>query len=536
MPASVSQFTARFLFKVALTVLLVWLGDWMFFQRELYGGHFGLYALALLAALMAGRPAIWCDRRALAAVAFALVFAFALIRDAGLLTWTLFWTAAAMATLLPMTGRFDDGWRWFQRLVWLSLQAPFAPLFDWGRMLKARRRRTSRRYLQASLPQLVLPVLGSAVFLFLFAAANPVLEHLFASLRFPELSIPGFFRTVLWVLLALTAWTLLRPRLAQRPLPTFDGSGDLALPGVSPGSVTLSLIAFNLIFALQNLMDLLYLGGLASMPAGVTLADYAHRGAYPLIATALLAALFVLATLRPGSATAEVPLIRRLVVVWIAQNIVLVGSSILRTVDYVDAYSLTGLRIAALAWMGLVGFGLAAICWRLLHRRSAAWLININLAAALTVLTVASFVDIGTVAAQWNVRHAREVGGTGVHLDLCYLNRLGASALLPLIELEGRSDIDPAFRERVQAVREMNLDQLERDQTGGGWSLRGQWRLEQAYRILAKRPIRTIAQGERLCNGALYETQVPKIEAPASKTVGYQSATSTALQPQATPR
>ena len=121
MPTSVSQFTARFLFKVTLTILLAWLGDWMFFQRELYGGHFGLYALALLAALMAGRPAIWRDRRALAAVALALVFALALIRDAGLLPWTLFWTAAAMATLLPMTGRFDDGWRWFQRLAWLSL-------------------------------------------------------------------------------------------------------------------------------------------------------------------------------------------------------------------------------------------------------------------------------------------------------------------------------------------------------------------------------------------------------------------------------
>jgi hypothetical protein len=305
------------------------------------------------------------------------------------------------------------------------------------------------------------------------------------------------------------------------------------LPGVSPGSVTLSLIAFNLIFVLQNLMDVLYLGGLASMPAGVTLADYAHRGAYPLIATALLAALFVLVTLRPGSTTAEVPLIRRLVVVWIAQNIVLVGSSILRTVDYVEAYSLTGLRIAALAWMVLVGFGLGAICWRLLRGRSAAWLININLAAALMALTVASFVNFGAMAAQWNVRHAREVGGAGVRLDLCYLNRLGPSALLPLIELEGRSDIDLAFRERVQAVREMNLDQLERDQTGGGWSLRGQWRLKQAHRILARRPVRAIARGARACNGALYEIQASKTEAPASKTIGYQPAVP---QVQATPR
>ena len=35
----------------------------------------------------------------------------------------------------------------------------------------------------------------------------------------------------------------------------------------------------------------------------MTYAAYAHRGAYPLIVTALIAAGFVLAALRPGSAT-----------------------------------------------------------------------------------------------------------------------------------------------------------------------------------------------------------------------------------------
>ena len=83
----------------------------------------------------------------------------------------------------------------------------------------------------------------------------------------------------------------------------------------------------------------------------MTLAGYAHRGAYPLIATALLAGLFVLVTLRPGSDTVRIPLIRRMVVLWVAQNVFLVASSILRTRDYIDAYSLTRLRVAALAWM-----------------------------------------------------------------------------------------------------------------------------------------------------------------------------------------
>jgi hypothetical protein len=207
---------------------------------------------------------------------------------------------------------------------------------------------------------------------------------------------------------------------------------------VSPASIALSLAAFNLLFALQNGLDLVFLWSGAPLPSDLTLAAYAHRGAYPLIATALLAALFVLVTLRPGTPTGESPLVRRLVYVWIAQNVVLVASTMLRTFDYIDAYSLTRLRIAALVWMALVAVGLVLICVRLWRRKSGPWLINANLAAALLALTACSVIDLGAVAARWNVRHAREVGGAGVRLDLCYLNDLGPAALLPLVELESR--------------------------------------------------------------------------------------------------
>jgi hypothetical protein len=64
--------------------------------------------------------------------------------------------------------------------------------------------------------------------------------------------------------------------------------------------MTRSLILFNALFALQSALDLVYLWGGATLPDGMTYADYAHRGAYPLIATALLAASFALIAMRPG--------------------------------------------------------------------------------------------------------------------------------------------------------------------------------------------------------------------------------------------
>lgn len=503
MRASALRLTARFRWKLLPTLLVVGLGDWLFYQHQFHGGYLGLFTLAVLVALLMGRPAVRHDRSARGALAAAGLFSAALLYDASLLAWALFWIAAATAALLPVTARFDDGWRWFQRLALHGLYAPFAPLIDVRRLLKVRAAGRSGRWsMGAALAIFALPMIGSAIILILFAAANPLIGRFFASLMLPHLSISLFVRVLLWTLLFIAVWSLLRPRLARRLLSGFGWEGDRMLPGVSVASVTLSLILFNLLFAAQNLMDAVWLWGLAPMPAGMTMADYAHRGAYPLIATALLAGLFVLVTLRSGSETTGQPAIRRLVLLWIGQNIMLVASSMLRTADYIDAYSLTRLRIAALIWMALVGVGLATICWRLFRDRSAAWLININLAAAGFVLTAVSFVDLGAIAAQWNVRHAREVGGRGVALDLCYLDRLGSSALLPLLELEQRSDLAPVFRERVQAVRLRRLYDLTVDQQRG-WTLLGQRRLEEARPLAAEMGSIRLTSGERACNGAL---------------------------------
>lgn len=501
----------RFVWLAAAAALLVALGDVLFWQYGFHGGQLGFYLMALMLMAVAVRPAMWRDGRAMTAAAMAMLFAAAILLDPGWLALLLFMTASAMAVLLPATGRFDDGWRWFQRLLLHGLRTPLAPLLDLLRAMRTRRRRKrGGPGLPRGLAVFALPVAGSAVILMLFASANPVLDRFLSGLTEFELSLLSIARAILWCGLLLLAWPLLHPRPRQKLFGTFDGSGDLPLPGVSVASVTLSLIAFNLLFALQNAMDIAYLGGLLPMPEGITLAEYAHRGAYPLIATALLAALFVLVTLRPGSTTAAVPLIRGLVILWIAQNLVLVGSSILRTIDYVEAYSLTEFRMAALAWMALVGLGLVFTCWRMLTGKSASWLINVNLAAAGLVLTAFSLTDTAAIAAKWNVRHAREAGGRGAELDLCYLNNLGGPALAALIELEQRPDLRPDFRERLQSVRSEVHHRLQHDIAEGGWSLRAARRLASADAAALPKPV-PLKPGVRGCDGAI----IPPAEPPA---------------------
>ena len=268
--------------KGVLALALVALGDYVFWQQGQWAGVQGIFGLGLVVALAAARPAVRRDRRALIALALAALYALAQLWDPSPLAFALFWVAIGFATLLPGTAQFDDGWRWFQRLFGHGFKSLFGPLIDLVILTKVRRKRPPAPWgLRRALPVLLLPLLGSAVFVLLFAEANPVIEQLLDKLSLPEFDMSLIPRLILLGLFALLAWGVLRARPPRRLLGTFDGTGDVMLPGISLASVTLSLIMFNTLFAAQNLMDLAYLSGLAELPRGITLADYAHRGAYP---------------------------------------------------------------------------------------------------------------------------------------------------------------------------------------------------------------------------------------------------------------
>jgi hypothetical protein len=472
-----------FWIKFGAALVLVALGDALFYQMDRGGSTIGVFAGAWLVAALAASRAMRHDKRALVCLGAAGIFAAALAIDPSLLAWLLFWTALSMAALLPGTAAFDDGWRWLQRLVVHGCGSLVGPAIDSFKLRRLQSFPSWQHGMRSLLPILVLPLIGSAVILTLFSAANPVIGDMLSRLSLPALSASQVFRAILWAMLFTVVWGAFRPRRTNRLLATFDGTGDLDLPGVNVRSILLSLALFNLLFLLQNALDIAYLWGGVPLPDGMTLAEYAHRGAYPLIGTALLAGGFVIVTLRPGSRTASHPHIRTLLVLWIGQNIFLVASTMLRTLDYVEAYSLTRLRIAALVWMTIVAIGLALICWRMLRSKSTSWLINTNGAVAAFVLAAFCFVDTGAMAAAWNVRHAREVGGKGAALDLCYLNSLGGSALLSLVHLE-QQRLAPRFAARVQRVRHDVLGDVSREQQNGSWTVRNALRLHEAKRRL----------------------------------------------------
>jgi len=355
----------------------------------------------------------------------------------------------ALATARCLPRRFED---LTGTLLRFGVLAPFRLPADLLRLLAGKAWKGLHGRLLRGLLTWLVPVGFALAFLLLFSAANPVIEDVLRAIRVEStLDLLQPWRVALWVLVGAVLWPLLRPRLLgwpkQRQMqgPVRPSPESLLF---GRAAILRSLIVFNLLFAVQTVMDVLYLWGGVRLPDGLSYADYAHRGAYPLIATALLAAGFVLVALRPGGPAQEAPLIRQLVYVWIGQNVLLVISSILRLDLYVQVYSLTEMRVAAGIWMGLVAVGLVLILLRILWRRSNAWLITSNLAALGLTLFVTAFVDFSAVIAQFNVENSRELGGKGQSLDLAYLWELGPSALpavqMYLAKAQGRSESDLA--------------------------------------------------------------------------------------------
>jgi hypothetical protein len=327
----------------------------------------------------------------------------------------------------------------------------------------------------------------------LFAAANPVIELGLRAIRIDRLlELLELPRLILWAFIAAACWPLLMPRLLNwTELPPMQGPqlprAESLLFGRS--AILNSLVLFNALFAVQTVLDLLFLWGGVRLPEGLSYAEYAHRGAHPLIATALLAAAFVLVAMRKDGPGQDSPLIRKLVYLWIAQNVWLVVSSVIRLKLYVETYYLSEMRVAAFIWMGLVAVGLVLIVVKIALNRSNAWLVMSNVAVLSIVLWGVAWTDIRSYIAFYNVRHSFEVTGVGVPLDLYYIRELGPSAVPAIDELlvtAGHADeaILTSFRltreELAQKMVDRNPDTgvaQRRPESWHGWTWRSE-RLE----------------------------------------------------------
>jgi hypothetical protein len=415
-------------------------------------------------------------------------------------------TALLAVFALSVSGRLDplksDLPRIGKALLAFLVVAPFRMIRDTFRWRRVARRLGRRGLRFAVIAVWIMPLALGAVFLALFGAANPVIDYWLSLIDLWKLlDLVELDRIVFWAFFLACIWAFLRPRLPYffRRLPRLFGLIAVApkpLAQVEPGArqrsaaetfedlvfgraaILRALILFNLMFAVETILDAAYLWGGVTLPDGLSYASYAHRGAYPLIVTALLAALFVLLALKPGSANSFDRLIRALVYAFVAQNILLVISSIFRLDLYVGIYALTYWRVAAFIWMGLVAIGLALISARIALGKSNKWLSSANLLALSITLYACCFINFAALIARYNVEHSYEMTGQSIALDGWYTRELGPQAFPAIDEfLAGRDVLTNQALGYLAEARANDEEYFRRMQMNWrSWSFRD-WRL-----------------------------------------------------------
>ena len=257
--------------------------------------------------------------------------------------------------------------------------------------------------------RLAFPLLGAAALLVLLAVANPVIEGwLDRLLTFDIHLLPLLGRLVFLAIVAsliwpFLAWSGVLPRMRSLD----DGPPAGRWLGLNAGSVTLALVLFNAMLLVQVGTDVRYLLAGGELPEGLTYSAYARRGAFALMATAVLAGAFaVLARPYLGAR----PGLRGLMYLWLAQNLVLTGAAGYRLWIYVEAYGLTTLRIHAAIWTVLVGLGLVLIAWQIRRERSSGWLLARLALLGLATLYLCAFVNFSHIVASHNIARLKGPG------------------------------------------------------------------------------------------------------------------------------
>jgi hypothetical protein len=411
--------------KLGLCVVLVMIADGLFYQQPI-GWTVGLYAALLLVSLIVLNRQLLARMTSKIIALCTVTLIIALIEQPHLLAIGLVGLGLITLLILQKRKNLSCALLWLKDIGVFFSQGSKQWHIDMGKLNRVRKR---KRTYKIQLRYAVIPVFLTLAFGFLFVQANPIIANTLAVIDWQLLlKFISLWRWLFWFITAVTVWVFLRPRFMPSTALLANSHIDLDR-WFNQQTIVLSLCLFNGIFALQNGLDILFLWSGETLPNGLTYADYAHAGVYPLFFTSIISAVYVLITFNQHQPHYQTAWSKKLVFVWLAQNVFLQVSAINRLLHYIEAYSLTYLRIVALIGIALTALGIALIFARIYRNHSNRWLINSNALAIAATLYVACFINMDSLIATYNVRHALEVTGSGTSVDLPYLRNLGSESL-----------------------------------------------------------------------------------------------------------
>lgn len=422
--------------KLGLGICLTVIADWLFFGFD-KGISVAVFFLAAMACAIIANPVHANARQFYGAC---LVFALSLlpiIEGLTLVSGALA-IAGSLFFLLVISGALPRARHVLGRILLMEwVTGAFYALRQSSTYFVKKFRSSERTVSGRGLIGFFIVIASAFLFVLLLLIGNPLIRLFISNLDVTIFSNWSGMRFIWWVgyfwfALIITHFSIRHYRRywhvsPQGPAGLFAHKSPIRRIFSESGLVK-ALIVFNLIFAVQTLLDMIYLWGGAELPKGMTYATYAHHGAYPLFLTTMIAAAFILSVLRKDGIAEGSYSVRCLIYLWLAQNIALVFAAMLRLDLYVEAYGLTVWRVAVFIWMGLVITGFLVIGARLALRRSNQWLIAMNAFAALGVLYVSCFVNFPEVVVRYNVDKALSQPDCLRNFDFFYASSLGMRA------------------------------------------------------------------------------------------------------------
>jgi hypothetical protein len=214
-------------------------------------------------------------------------------------------------------------------------------------------------------------------------------------------------RLFLWLFVAFVVLPLLRPsRLGEGrfgQLARLPRLAELVPSRAAVFSSALTLVVLNVLFLVANVADAVFLWHGTPMPAGVEYKSYVHEGFGTLICTVLLTAVVLTAIFQQHLAVSGRRLLKVLAVLWIAQNVFLLISCVLRLKRYVDESQLTVARLSCLIFLMLVTLGFVFLTLKIFQNRPIAWLVGRCLLACFVTFYITQFLDLAGYAEAYNV-------------------------------------------------------------------------------------------------------------------------------------
>jgi hypothetical protein len=434
-----SNFFSRNRINFFLLAALVVYND--LFYHERLGLNLLLYTVLIFIMLVILYPSHLRSPRTMMSGALTLMLAVVMTWHNSVLGWWMFFLSFFTTIGFVIQPRLR-----FPALAWLTgmdniIKLPLEILY-WNREQANSKRLKLSRMITIALVPFVIAI----IFFMIYRAANPVFDEL--SKRFMDkigVWIDRIFETISfpWLVFIVAGIFIisgiLYHRRPARILREEEKMSDdivrrrktFRMPYLKMdfrieylGGILL-LVMVNLMLLALNLIDIQYIWINFKIPEGVSLTEMVHQGTEWLIASIILSMLVLIWLFRANqNFYSRSGILKILAYTWIAQNMILTISLLLRNNQYIAWHALAYKRLGVYVFIFLTFCGLVSMIIKISKAKSFFFLLRVNSWIAYFVLSLICLVNWDVFIARYNIH-----SNTGAGLDTDFLLELSPKVL-----------------------------------------------------------------------------------------------------------